>query len=68
MSKFLLVTGDNCPYCDKAREMLKGHTVVEKPLDEFLGILGLQMGHRTVPQIYQFIGGASDLEKLLEAE
>jgi glutaredoxin len=73
---FKVITGDKCPYCDKAKELLteKGHTFDESHvLDEAL--LMKKLGLVKVPQIFLItesgkpsahIGGYNDLKDYFE--
>lgn len=67
--KFLIITGDNCPYCDKAKATLaaKGHTYAELNLMDQpeLHTLMLAVGQKTVPLVLQVVGGSDDLDAML---
>ena len=61
-----------CPYCDRAKTLLKGKSIpyVEEMIDgkpEEYAKLKERTGHMTVPQIFigeKFIGGFSELSAL----
>jgi glutaredoxin 3 len=70
MAKFLVITGDNCSYCTKAKELLteRGHTFTEVDLLDAQERMK-RTGRNTVPQIFRMdesdswphIGGYTDL-------
>jgi glutaredoxin len=68
---------NNCPFCDKAKNLLKLKGIkfeeIRIDLDEEAKQFIINEGHRTVPQIYQngelFVtGGYTGLTKLTENE
>lgn len=66
MTEYLIVTIDNCPYCDKAKALLtdKGLSYREINLMEApeIGTMPALMGHHTMPMILKMVGGFSELE------
>lgn len=68
--KFLIITGDNCPYCDKAKATLatKGFEYQELNLMENpeLYTVMLAAQQKTVPLIFQIVGGSDDLDDMLK--
>ena len=65
MPDYIVITGYNCPYCDKAKELLlsKGKTFKEVNLldDPEAGSMLKAAGRKTVPLILKVIGGFDDL-------
>lgn len=68
---------NNCPFCDKAKNLLKLKDIkfeeIRIDLDDEAKQFIINEGHRTVPQIYQngelFVtGGYTGLTKLTENE
>jgi glutaredoxin len=67
---FTIITTPNCPWCDKAKDLLREHTLffVEVPLkgQAWLKELMARANMKTVPQIFrpdgQWIGGFKELE------
>lgn len=70
MSDYIIITGDNCSYCDKAKELLtfNGMTYSEINLMDSPDAYTIMVaaGRKTVPLILQVVGGCDDLEDLLE--
>ena len=73
MSKWLIYSKNNCPYCDKAKFELKGEDVEVKNINddpEFLKeLMQRNPNARTMPQIYKddmLVGGYDSLKTLLE--
>ncbi len=73
MSKWLIYSKDNCPYCDKAKFELRDYNVEVRNINEnpeFLKeLLEKNPSARTMPQIYKndmLIGGYDSLKTLLE--
>lgn len=72
-SDFTIFTIANCPYCDKAKELLRTteYSVYEIAVDlkPSLGkLVVLQTGLKTWPQIFHgdyFVGGYTELEEYL---
>ena len=73
MSKLVVYTMDYCPYCDRAKSLLKSKKIafeeikVERSDVEIWDELQKKSGMRTMPQIFAgdfVIGGCTDLEKL----
>lgn len=65
MAKYLLITGDACPYCDKAKQIIteRDDEYVEVNLYENpeLHIVMQAVGQQTVPLVLEIVGGADDL-------
>jgi len=73
MSKWLIYSKNNCPYCDKAKFELRDYNVEVRNINEnpeFLKeLLEKNPSARTMPQIYKndmLIGGYDSLKTLLE--
>ena len=73
MSKWLIYSKDNCPYCDKAKFALKDEQVEIKNINEDELYLEELMARnpqaRTMPQIFkddELIGGYDQLKVYLE--
>ena len=74
MRDVTIYTTDTCPYCVRAKQVLKQHDVPFVELDvthdpDKRAWLVEQTGQRTVPQIFfgdESIGGCSDLEALVK--
>ena len=69
MTEYLIITMDNCPYCDKAKAMLvdaglsyREINIMEAPET---GIIPSVVGHKTMPLILKVIGGSDDLADTL---
>ena len=66
MTDFLIITGDNCPYCDKAKRIIteRGQTYAEVNLMSLpeLSEIMTGVGQRTVPLVLRVVGGCDDLE------
>ncbi len=75
MADVVVYSKDHCPYCDKAKDLLKekGVTFREIRVDydaSQLKIMVEKSGRRTVPQIFindESIGGFDDLAALQKA-
>ena len=73
MSKWLIYSKDNCPYCDKAKFALKDEQVEIKNINEdeiyLTELMERNPNARTMPQIYkddELIGGYDQLKVYLE--
>ena len=73
MNKVVVYTKDNCPYCDRAKDLLKRKNIAFEEIhlssDRFEEIEALmkRTNHRTVPQIFigeMFVGGFNELNEL----
>ena len=65
MSKYIIYTQDNCIYCTEAKSLLEDMNVPyeERKLDTTEKVRRFKKaGHKTVPQIYEHIGGFHELE------
>lgn len=66
MTDYVIITGDNCPYCDKAKALItaRGQTYAEFNLMELpeLSAVMQAVGQRTVPLVLRVIGGSDKLE------
>lgn len=71
--KIVIYTKDNCPYCDRAKRLLKSKNYAFEEIDlthDAQGRVALVEkagGQKTVPQIFindSHIGGCEDLERL----
>ncbi|GFZ78746.1 glutaredoxin 3 [Rickettsiales bacterium] len=76
MLKILIYTKNFCPFCVRAKSILKQHNIAFKEVDitgdESLHaeVMEKSGGRRTVPQIFfgdRHIGGCDDLETLANA-
>ena len=65
MTDYLIITGDNCSYCDKAKATLAdaGLSYVEINLMEAPEIYQVMtvVGQKTVPLVLKVIGGSDEL-------
>lgn len=77
MSAVVVYTMDSCPYCEKAKSLLKGRGVrfqeIRVPMDDDAkwDELYKKSGLRTMPQIFvgaRLVGGYSDLAALDEKD
>jgi len=73
MSKWLIYSKNNCPYCDKAKFALKDEQVEIKNINEdeiyLTELMERNPNARTMPQIYkddELIGGYDQLKVYLE--
>jgi glutaredoxin 3 len=73
MADVVVYSGPNCPYCVRAKELLKRKGVsfteydVKSDVARFEEMLGKSNGRKTIPQIFingQHIGGSDDLHAL----
>lgn len=64
MKTYLVITGDNCPYCDKAKALIteRGDRFVEMPLIDAVEPMS-KLGVKTVPQVFELVGGYEDLAR-----
>jgi len=64
---YIIVTMDNCPYCDKAKELLnqKGLTYAEHNIMNVpeLGALPASIGRQTLPLVLKVVGGFDELNQ-----
>ena len=71
---YIMVSKRNCPYCDKAKQLInsKGGSVSHYSLEESTWILDLfkKADIKTVPQVWTFrgehIGGYTELEEYFD--
>ena len=73
---YLVIGKDNCPFCDRTRDMLEGNNLPmiyinindeEPEVQSFLkGLIKEELTETTVPQVFTYIGGAEELEYLLK--
>ena len=72
MTKAILYSMSNCPYCERAKRLLESRAVSTTVIDltdknDELATLSSKTGWLTLPQIWvndKFIGGCDDLIKL----
>ena len=73
MANIIVYSSNRCPYCDRAKDLLKSKSLeyseVRVDLDpaEFDNMLARSNGRRTVPQIFindHHVGGFDDLWQL----
>ena len=66
MTDYVIITGDNCPYCDKAKALIteRGQTYAEINLMDVpeLSAVMQAVGQKTVPLVLRVIGGSDKLE------
>ncbi len=66
MMDYLIITGDNCTYCDKAKQILaeRGKTYAELNLMNYpeLAVVMQAVSQVKVPLILKVIGGSDKLE------
>jgi glutaredoxin len=72
---FVIVTRDQCNFCDSAKVLLKGSNTpyveynIQSPSSKWLLHLIKKAGYTTVPQIWNkdgsYIGGYTELKQLL---
>ena len=72
MLDYLIITGDNCPYCDKAKAALTGAGLTYAEVNlmdvpELSPVMTL-IGHRTLPLVFKIVGGSDDLADNLKGE
>lgn len=75
--EFLVITGDNCTYCDQAKALLteKGHAFEEVHVLDVQSMM-IENGWKTVPQIIELnsqsnvthVGGYTELKEMLDAK
>lgn len=69
MTEYLIITMDNCPYCDKAKASLSERGITYREIDIMeapeIGMLPALVGHKTMPLVLKVIGGATELEASL---
>ncbi len=73
MAKVVVYSGPNCPYCVRAKDLLKRKGVafeeinVKADVAQMEEMLKISNGRRTIPQIFingQHVGGSDDLHAL----
>ena len=69
MSAYLILTIDNCPYCDKAKALLADKGIEYREINIMMapeiGIIPALVGHRTAPLVLKVVGGFTELEASL---
>jgi glutaredoxin len=56
MAQYLIITGDNCPYCDKAKELLKSNPgVIVKEVHVLDAQEEMKGTNGKVPQIWHIL-------------
>lgn len=65
MTEYVVITMDNCPYCDKAKALLTGQgksfqTINIMDVPE-LSAVSVAAGHSTFPLVLKVIGGYTEL-------
>lgn len=69
MTEYLIITMDNCPYCDKAKAMLTDRGITYREINIMeapeVGTLPALVGHQTMPLVLKVVGGAAELEASL---
>lgn len=70
---FVIKTKPDCPYCDKAKELIGARPdpmiIQEYNTPERIAVFKVQEGFTTFPQIWhkgQYIGGCDALERYLD--
>lgn len=64
MKNYVVITGDGCKWCDKAKELIanNGDSYVEVDILDAVEIMSA-LGAKTVPQVLLAIGGYEDLAR-----
>ena len=66
MTEYLVITMDNCPYCDKAKALLTDRGISYREVNIMeapeIGILPALTGHKTMPLVLKVVGGFTELE------
>lgn len=66
---YLILTIDDCPYCDKAKAHLKERGIPFKEVNLMdspeLCLVGAMLGQKTAPLILKRVGGYTDLVESL---
>lgn len=61
MTDYLIITADDCKWCDKVKDLLKskGHSYATINLTETPEVFRVMqaIGAKTVPQVFKVIGG-----------
>lgn len=69
MTEYLILTMDNCPYCDKAKAELTDRGITYREINIFeapeMGALSALAGHKTMPLVLKVVGGFTELEQEL---
>lgn len=67
--EYLVITMDNCPYCDKAKALLAQRQIDYREVNIMdvpeLGALPAKVGRQTLPLVLQVVGGFDELNELL---
>lgn len=69
MIEYLVITMDNCPYCDKAKALLADQGIEYREVNVMdvpeVGALPAKVGRQTLPLVLQVVGGYGELNGLL---
>lgn len=69
MIEYLVITMDNCPYCDKAKALLADQGIEYREVNIMdvpeVGALPAKVGRQTLPLVLQVVGGYGELNGLL---
>ena len=69
MTEYLIITMDNCPYCDKAKAALADRNIDYREVNIFeapeIGMVPALVGHKTMPLVLKVVGGFTELNELL---
>ena len=69
MTEYLVITMDNCPYCDKAKALLADQQIDYREVNIMeapeIGIVPALVGHQTMPLVLKVVGGFDELNELL---
>lgn len=65
MVDYIIITMDNCSYCDKAKEELRQRNKTHKSINIMdlpeLSALSVAVGRNTFPLVLKVVGGYSEL-------
>ena len=68
MTDYLIITMDNCPWCDKAKAEIteRGQTYREINIMEMpeVGAIPALVGHQTMPLVLKVVGGYTELAEV----
>lgn len=69
MTEYLIITMDDCIYCDRAKALLAEQSKTYREINVMeapeMGTLAALVGQNTLPLVLQVVGGFSELEASL---
>lgn len=72
LSEYVVITMDNCPYCDKAKALLteqgKGFKTINIMDVPELSAVSVAAGHSTYPLVLKVVGGYTELLETLSGK